>query len=294
MKFSIIVNPNAGKKQGMAIASQTSTRLIEKGHELEILVSNKPGDTVSIAEKLNIRNLDGIIAVGGDGTLFELINGLKKNDIALDIPIGQIPVGTGNSFIKDLGITTTEQGIEAVLSGNTRLVDLGEFSYTGGTFYFINLLGAGFVSNVAYRAKKYKKLGSLSYIMGVLEEIVVLKSAKVELVIDGVNIKREAVFIEICNSRFTGGDMMMAPGALIDDGFLDVIILNKTSRIKLLSLFPSIFKGEHVEDATVEVIRGKKITLTSMPSMVLTPDGETFGKTPIDVKIHPVAVKLFC
>ncbi|MDA3940748.1 MAG: diacylglycerol kinase family lipid kinase [Spirochaetia bacterium] len=294
MKFCMIVNPHAGKRNGMAAAEAASKKLKEHGIDCEIEISNIPGDSITLASNLNIQDFDGILAVGGDGTLFEVINGLLKDRQDIKIPVGQIPVGTGNSFIKDLGIRNLEDSIKAIITGQTKAIDLGEFSYSQGKHFFINLLGTGFVSNVAYRARKYKKLGSLSYIFGVLEEVAVLKSTKIEINIDGKLINREAVFTEICNSRYTGGDMLMAPGAKIDDGYLDIIILNKVSRLKLLSLFPLLFKGEHVNDDAVEVFTGKNISLKSDKQLVLTPDGETFGDTPIDVTMHPKKIKMFC
>jgi len=294
MKFCMIVNPHAGKKQGMSVAEEALEQLKKHNIDVDMLVSKKHRDSITLASNLNIQDFDGILAVGGDGTLFEVINGLLENRQDIEIPIGQIPVGTGNSFIKDLGINNLEDSIQAIISGRTRAVDLGEFSYTKGKHFFINLLGTGFVSNVAYRAKKYKLLGSLSYIFGVLEEVVVLKSTNIEITIDGNLIKRKAVFTEICNSRFTGGDMLMAPDAKIDDGLLDIIILKKVSRLKLLSLFPLLFKGEHVNDDAVEVFTGKNISLISDKQLILTPDGETFGNTPIDVSLYPKKIKMFC
>ena len=290
----MIVNPHAGKKQGLAVAEETLKELKKHDIEVEMLISKAHGESITLASNLNIEDFDGILAVGGDGTLFEVINGLLKDRQDIKIPIGQIPVGTGNSFSKDLGISNLKDTIKAIIAGKTRAVDLGEFSYSQGKHFFINLLGTGFVSNVAYRAGKYKKLGSLSYIFGVLEEVAVLKSTKIEIIIDGTLIKREAVFTEICNSRYTGGDMLMAPGAKIDDGLLDIIILKKVSRLKLLSLFPLLFKGEHVNDDAVEVFTGKNISLKSDKKLVLTPDGETFGDTPIDVTMHPKKIKMFC
>ena len=290
----MIINPHAGKKQGLATAKSAAEKLKEHNIDVEMLISHKQGNSITIAENLDIKNYDGILTVGGDGTLFEVINGLLKNKQDFKIPIGQIPVGTGNSFIKDLGINNLEESLRVIIGGKTKAVDLGEFSYSKGKHFFINLLGTGFVSNVAYRARKYKKLGSLSYIFGVLEEVVVLKSTKIEITIDGKLFKREAVFTEICNSRYTGGDMLMAPNAKIDDGLLDIVILNKVSRRKLLSLFPLLFKGEHILDDAVEVFTGKNISLKSDKKLVLTPDGETFGETPIDVIMHPGKIEMFC
>ena len=294
MNLALIVNPHAGNKHGFKAAHRVSGILNENGHETHLLISEFPGNTIDIAASIDVEIFDGILAVGGDGTLFEVINGLLKNKKELKIPLGQIPVGTGNSFIKDLGVSTEDDVLKAVLSGNVRDIDLGEFTYSGGSHFFVNLLGTGFVSNVAYRARKYKLFGTFSYILGVLEELIVLKAVDIELTIDGTLIKRKAVFTEICNSRYTGGDMLMAPGAEIDDGLLDVVVLNRISRRKLLSLFPLLFKGEHVNDDAVEVFKGKEISLRSEKPLMLTPDGETFGDTPIDVRVHPGKIKMFC
>jgi len=294
MRYCLIVNPHAGSKHGRKVAEELSKALRDNGDEVTMMVSEFPGNTLTLAASLDTGSFDGILAVGGDGTLFEVINGLLQDDKELSIPLGQIPVGTGNSFIKDLGISSYEDGLNAVLSGNTRSIDLGHFSYSGGSHFFVNLLGTGFVSNVAYRAKKYKLFGSFSYILGVLEEMIVLKAVNIELTIDGRIFKRQAVFTEICNSRYTGGDMEMAPDAEIDDGLLDVVVLKKISRRKLLSLFPLLFKGKHVDDDAVEVFKGKEISLKSDSPQMLTPDGETFGETPIDVRVHPGKIKMFC
>lgn len=293
MKICLIVNPNAGKKKGTEAANTAAELFLENGIEVNILTSNYPGHSVYLAENLDLTDLDGIIAVGGDGTLFEVLNGVMKNNRNLSIPLGQIPVGTGNSFSKDLGISSVKDAVDAVIRGNTQRVDIGEFSYSKGSYFFINLLGAGFVSNVAYKAEKYKKLGSLSYIIGVFREVIGLKSSKIEIEIDGEKSSRSCIFVEICNSRFTGGNMLMSPSSRINDGLLDIIILQEVSRMKLLSLFPALFKGEHVNDSSIEVLKGKKIILTSETELPLTPDGETFGETPITVKIHPGKIEMF-
>jgi diacylglycerol kinase (ATP) len=293
-KYIMFVNPHAGKKQGLVQAEKAVKFFADRGIESEMLISRFPGEILTLAKDIRWENCRGILAVGGDGTLFEVLNGVLKNHRDINIPFGLIPVGTGNSFIKDLGINSTEEALEKIEVGNTKRVDVGYFTYEKGSHYFINLLGGGFVSNVAYRAKKYKALGALSYIFGVLEEITVLKSTSIEMEIDGEKIVREGLFFEICNSRYTGGDMMMAPGALIDDGLFDVVVMNRTSRIKLLKLFPAIFKGTHVNDPVIEVFRGKKISLKTGIPFLLTPDGETFGNTPLEAEILPGKISMFC
>jgi YegS/Rv2252/BmrU family lipid kinase len=231
--------------------------------------------------------------VGGDGTLSEIINGLYAGSGSISIPLGQVPVGTGNSFIKDLDIHSVEDAVSALVRGETRDIDLGHFECDAGAYYFANLLGAGFVTNVALRAGKYKKLGALSYILGVFEETVRLEPTPLSIDIDGRLIERDGIFVEICNSRFTGGNMMMAPSARVDDGLLDVVVLSRVSRGRLLKLLPTIFKGTHTDAPEVEVFRGATVNVRAATPLALTPDGEIFGHTPIRVSMHPGAIKVF-
>ncbi len=293
MKLFLIVNPNAGKKLGTAAAEEAVIFFRRKGIETVSAVSDYPGHIPELIKSVEKDAYDGIVAVGGDGTLFEVINALENSPGANRKPVGVIPVGTGNSFVKDLGISSIEDAVARIASGNTKRIDTGSFYHSGEKHSFINLLGAGFVSNVAYRAKKFKALGAFSYILGVLQEVAFLKSTAIELEIDDTVIKRDSVFVEICNSRFTGGDMLMSPESKIDDGLLDIVILNRVSRLKLLKLFPVLFKGLHVKDPSVEVFKGKKIKLSSAIPLHLTPDGEILGKTPVEVTINPGSIEMF-
>lgn len=331
MKTHLIVNPNAGRRNGLALAESVRKTLASASIEASIYVSTYPGETVELAGTIarqaaavyapeaSARSdsaiapqearsteavLPSIIAVGGDGTLFEMLNGLMtgwnaegigsgKAPDPIPFPIGQIPVGTGNSFIRDLGIETPDEAAEAIMAGTTRAVDLGTFSCSAGRFVFINLLGAGFVSSVAHRAARYKRWGSLSYVIGVLQETLALAPGRLTLHVDGTTIQRDALFVEICNSRYTGGEMCMAPGAKIDDGLLDVVVMTRATRRKLLTLFPKIFSGTHVEDPVIEVFQGRSVRVETEPPWLLTPDGEIFDSTPIDVSILPGHLRMY-
>ncbi len=293
MKICLIVNPNAGRKKGLEAAARVSALLGDAGIECSQFVSTAPGGTRAIAETVVPTDWDGIVAVGGDGTLFEVVNGLLAHAESVPVPLGLIPVGTGNSFIKDLGIESVDDAVDRILTRRTRRIDLGRFTSDAGTFWFANLLGAGFVSNVAYRARKYKVFGALSYVFAVLEEVIGLKTTAVVLEIDGRTIECDALFVEICNSRFTGGNMMMAPGARIDDGELDVILVRRVNRRTVLKLLPTIFSGRHVQSPAVEVIRGRSMRLTAEEPLMLSPDGETFGRTPIDATVHTAKLEMF-
>lgn len=294
MNLLAIVNPNAGKNKGIKALKKAIPLLNNNNITVDVKTSEYSGHSTKLAGEYNNKKHDGIIAVGGDGTLFEVINGLLKSHENFDAPIAQIPVGTGNSFIKDLNIENVEDAVQKIVTGKTKKIDVGHFKYPEGDHYFINLIGVGFVSNVAFRAGKYKAFGSLSYIIGVIEEVIQLQSSEIELTIDGVLYKNNSVFIEICNSTKTGGDMIMAPNAKLDDGLLDIIVLNECSKFHLLKTFPKIFKGDHIHDAKVEYLTGKNIILKTDKKLRLTPDGEVFGHTPIEVNIIPKRLTFYC
>jgi len=294
MKLYLILNPAAGKNKGSKALEKAVPLLERRGVQCEVQTSEFPGHATQLAQQFDPSKYDGIVAVGGDGTLFEVLNGLLKKHQTFDLPIGQIPVGTGNSFIKDLEIHTIEDAVEKISGGRTRKIDVGFFRYPGGEHYFINLLGTGFVANVAHRAGKYKALGPLSYIIGVVEEVVQLKPVPLEMTIDGKVYQRDYIFTEICNSTKTGGNMIMAPDARIDDGLLDIILLNDISKFHLLKVFPRIFKGTHVLDSRMETFKGRNIKIVTATPQRLTPDGEVFGTTPIEVSILPNKITMVC
>jgi YegS/Rv2252/BmrU family lipid kinase len=277
----------------VVITSRVTSLLRKSGISVREHISDRPGGTREIAEQIDPNEWDAILTIGGDGTLFEVINGLLANRDSIPVPIGAVPVGTGNSFVKDLGIADVEQAVEHVIKDHRRRVDLGHFSCPDGNYHFVNLLGAGFVSNVAKRAHRHKRLGALSYMIGVVGELTDLSNYPVRLEIDGKRYDRNAIFVEVCNSQFTGGNMMMAPGADIDDGMLDVVVASDLTRRGVLRLLPAIFSGRHVDDPRVEVFRGTSIRVESEFPLTLTPDGEILGTTPFNVTIQPSALEMF-
>jgi diacylglycerol kinase (ATP) len=293
MKLLMLVNPHAGRKQGKIVAEKSLTIFRQKGIGVHCCYSEYAGHIAEIAKREVNKPWDGILAIGGDGTLFEIINGMMRGNQGLPLPLGIIPVGTGNSFSRDLAIQSYENAIEKIVNGKVRKVDLGKCVCPDTTFYFINILGFGFVSDVAQKAAAYKKWGDLSYVIGVFIITMKLESFSLAFEIDGRSYQRENIFVEICNSTKTGGDMVMAPQAKIDDGLLDVVLLNKTSRLRLLSALPKIFKGTHIHMPEVETFTAREMQFRPAHSKILTPDGEINGQTPIMVSVLPGKIPIF-
>jgi len=293
MKLLMLVNPLAGRRHGHGVAQKSLDAFRQHGIAVECRYSEYAGHITEIAGREVNGDWDGIVAVGGDGTLFEVINGMMRGNAQLPIPVGVVPVGTGNSFSRDLSIRTHDDALRKILRGATRHVDLGHCVCADRTLYFVNILGFGFVADVARKASYYKNWGSLSYVIGVFLITMQLESYRLDLEIDGQRMQRDNIFVEICNSTKTGGDMLMAPQAKIDDGLLDVVMMHSTSRLRLLTAFPKLFSGTHVHLPEIEVLRGKEMQFRPAVSKILTPDGEITGHTPITVSVLPGKLRVF-
>ncbi|HSO18013.1 MAG TPA: diacylglycerol kinase family protein, partial [Desulfosarcina sp.] len=233
-------------------------------------------------------------SLGGDGTNFHLLNGLlRRRDTFTLPPLGIIPVGSGNSFARDLGIRSPVDGIRALIRGRTRQVDVCRFSQADGSWYFVNLAGIGFVTDVARTAHRLKRFGDFSYVLGVFHRMLALRFHHLELEIDGRRIEGDNCFVEFCNSRYTGGGMLMAPEARMDDGWFDVVVVGPLSRASLLATFPKIFNGTHGANPAVRFYRARTAFVRTDPVKPMLPDGELFGSTPTRVDMLSRRVRYF-
>jgi len=295
MKIALIANPYSGGKKGKKVIPEVERQLQKKKIGYDLYITQYHRHAESILEEINVGNYDALVSLGGDGTNFQILNALLKNHKSENMPaLGIIPVGRGNSFARDLDIKTTRDGINAVARQGTRAVDVCSFTSGKERFYFVNLTGFGFVTDVAGTAVKFRCLGDLSYVIGVLIQTVGLCFHDMTIEIDGKQISGKNCFVEFCNSRYTGGSMLMAPDAEIDDGFFDVVVAGPIGRMSLLATLPKLFKGTHGDNPAVRFFKAKKVTVTTTPSKALLPDGEIFGTTPTEINIHPKLVRYLC
>ena len=293
-KLLLIYNPNAGHGKSKKILPEVQRFFKEKNIEFDILLTERQGHGMEMVSKADFKTYDGVVAAGGDGTLFEVINGYFRNPSKKRIPIGVLPTGTGNSFSIDLGLGVAKwkEAIDLISLNKPAKVDVGCYKANEKEYYYLNILGLGFVSDVGKTAIRFKSLGNLSYTIGVIYQTVFLKTHQLKIELDGKILERENVFVEISNSRYTA-NFLMAPDAKINDGYLDVTLLNKLTRRKLLSTFPKIFTGEHVNIDEVETFQAKNIRIETNVPKILTPDGEIFGTTPVEIKCLHQAVEVF-
>jgi diacylglycerol kinase (ATP) len=295
MRLMVVFNPRAGHRRSQKLIEPMKKYLHDKGAEVTWMYTSYPGHGQEIIADAHLDHFEGVIAAGGDGTLFEVLNGLYKNKSAKKPPLGVLPTGTGNAFARELKLFPEDwqKALDIITAGNTKAIDVGRFVTEAKTYYFINILGLGFVADVNATSRSLKLFGNFSYIFGVFHQLLFLKHYKLTLKTEKEEIVRDNVFVEISNSTFTGKTFYMAPKARIDDGLLDITLLNKVGRLRILKLFPTIFEGKHIHEPEVETFTAKHIEIETGKHCVLTPDGELFGSTPITVDVLKQDVQIF-
>ncbi|MCA9660842.1 MAG: diacylglycerol kinase family lipid kinase [Myxococcales bacterium] len=295
-----IVNPAAGGGACGKRAPEALDRLRDAGLTIDVRDTRSAGEAERIAREAYREGQRDFIAVGGDGTSFEVVNGLfggvdLEGRAAEDVPhLGLLPLGTGNSFLRDFTDAGAEYAIESILQGRTRSCDVIRLTHPGGQVHFINIFSIGFVADVGdLRNRRFSALGEFGYIVGVILKTAGLHTYTFPMAIDGGPQDRgETTFISINNSRFTGGQMEMAPSADTGDGLLDVIRVGALSRISLLRTFPKIFKGTHLSNPAVTTFQAKAVDFeipAPIPCMI---DGEMLDLQPQRLEVLPGALRV--
>ena len=294
MRLLLLFNPHAGAGRAARLLPGVRSAL-ENFAALDVLKTSGAGDATRLVAQADLSAYDGLIAAGGDGTLFEVLNGLYTHDKAQRKPLGLVPVGTGNAFSRDLGLLPGdwEKAVGLIRAGRLRPVDVGRVQTPSETYYFLNIVGTGLPVDAMTLAAKLKFLGNSAYTLAALWRAIKLKSYPLTIEIDGKIINQDSMFLEISNTRYTGTSFMMAPDAVLDDGLLDVTLLGKMSRFRLLRLFPSIYKGHHVRYEEIKTCKAQEIRITAPEGLVLAPDGELRGRTPATITCLPRDLQIF-
>lgn len=284
MKLLLVFNPHASLGRAAALMPEILSSL-EDFAQVEVFCTRGPGDATRFLADTRLSGFDGVIAAGGDGTLFEVLNGLYLHEAAERPALGLLPVGTGNAFSRDLGLQPGdwEKGIGIIRAARLRPVDVGRVSQPDGAFYFLNIVGAGLPVDAMQTADRMKVFGRSAYTLSTLWHALMLRSYPLRFIVDGNAHEQESMFIEIANSRYTGTSFLIAPNASMDDGLFDIILVRRMPRTRLLRLFPSIYTGEHVNYPEVTLLQGREIVIESPGGMILAPDGELHGGTPATV-----------
>lgn len=298
MKTMLLVNPAAGHGRGRKVFQGLEPRLRAAFPGLEVRFSEHPGHSVEIGRQAAGAGYDRILCLGGDGTPYELLNGLYAEGRPARRPeIGQIPAGTGNSFIRDFGIETPDQALEAILAGRRRKVDLVEFEEQerGRTVrrYSLNIIGVGLIADILRLTnERLKFMGAAGYSLAVLVRLARGMANRIVIEADGQRLEAENSALVISNSKYTGGKMMIAPKAETGDGLADLVLFNDVNRREIVSIFSGVFSGKHADHPRVHMRQAAAITVEADPPLRLMADGELIGWTPLKTKVLPAELDL--
>ena len=279
--IKVIANPVAGRGHGRHVISAVSRILPQKGLRFSLTQTEYPGHAVELARQAVVEGYRTVVALGGDGTVNEVVNGLCA-DLGSDpnpagiVNLGIIPCGSGNDFAYAVGVPPTfSRAIDRLVEGRTRLVDMGRINER----LFVYGVGIGFDAEVNIESRKIKILrGMLLYFIALLKVLIFQhKSYELEITADGAQIKQRAMMVSVANGRRYAGAFIVTPEAKVDDGLLDLCVIAPVSRLEMLRFMPLVFKGYHTRLKAVKTLAAREVQVKSDSPLVSHVDGEIFG-----------------
>lgn len=300
--WKAIVNPNAGSGRGGKEWDEISVLLNAAGIKFSSAVSQFKYNSIDLVKQAYEEGYRKFIAVGGDGTIHEVVSGimsLNRNDP--DVILAVIPIGTGNDWGREWGVTTDHrQAVDLIVKGNTKVQDLAEVhSHRLGkevTRFMVNIGGLGFDANVCFKVDGYKdagKTGKSLYVQGLVKAFFGYTNKRFKIVADGSTLYEGKVFSTAFGiGKFSGGGMMQTPEALPDDGLLEVTVIKKIPKIKVLFNIKKLYSGDIYSIKQVIHTKAKEVHVETFPIAKVEVDGEAVGFCPVTVTMIPHALRI--
>lgn len=306
MSMLIIANPAAGANRGAKIIPLLEEILKKMGVGYSIAISRYKGEEVNLAKEGMEKGFKLIVALGGDGTINQVVNGIMwsirvaeaSGHPPLQSLLGIIPAGTGSDLVKTLNIPVKiEDAVSVLLNGRERLIDIGEIRCAAWqeARYFINISGIG-IDAVTVRELEYAKRvvsGSLAYFYALLRALWKYHGLTLRIKIEEKDIRSFAYLVAVANGRFFGGGFKIAPDAEPSDGLFEICIIEKVNILRTFLNLYSVIKGRHANLPEVKMFKGKEIAISSDYLMPLEIDGEIGGEAKeYHISIHHKALKI--
>lgn len=299
-KVKIILNPMADMGNAWRVARDLRSITVEHGN-VDWSGTVYPGHAIELARQAGEEGYDMVIAMGGDGTVHEVMNGLMQVPEKKRPMLGVVPVGSGNDFAHGIGASkNSNEALVRALNGEPSAVDLGLMTDENGRKeYFDNTLGIGFGAIVTIRSHRLPLLrGFLMYLAAVLQTIIIDHNPiKMQIETDGNQWEQSVIYLVLCNGPREGGGFLIAPEAKIDDGILNFAMITNVSRPMMFRIVPEVMKGTHPRFKQVTMGTCKKFTLTADRPLYIHADGEIFSGPGSDIRkvsfeILPNALKV--
>lgn len=288
--YYIIFNPTAGAGRSHKAMQTVTNHLDSKEIEYTLVHTQYKQHAIKLAHDAIGKGFDGIISIGGDGTLLEIARELQNTQERLGI----IPAGTGNDFRRAIGVPKDiRASLDIILEGYTKRVDIG---FLGDDHPFLNVAGTGFDVDVIKNTLKVRRLftGGLAYFLGIFMSVFNHKSIPISITANGETIKRDVLLIAVANGKCYGGGLNVAPNANVQDGLFNVLIINRLARWRILFELPKLKKGQLEKISVSEQFMCREIVIDCDYQQSFNLDGEIYGQTPQRLFIKPSALNVFC
>jgi len=304
-KYCVIVNPTAGKGAGKKAVPEIESILKRLDIDYDLVFTEYRGHAIQLAEEAGSNGYDTVVAVGGDGTANEVINGLMQaaNASKLSASLAVLPVGRGNDFSYGMGIPQDlESACRLLVDGDSRPIDIGFVK--GGDYpegrYFGNGIGIGFDTVVGFEAAKLPSFisGIPAYLIAAVKTIFLYFNAPmIHIDIDGEILEQPCILVSLMNGRRMGGSFMFAPDSSSDDGLLSLCIAGQVSRLQILGLFPKVMSGTQADHPAIKMPSGQNIKIKALTGVLpVHADGETIcvAGHELDVTVLRGPLNLIC
>ena len=300
-----IINPVSARGATQRAWVEARRDIVTTGVAFDEHLTTRAGEATEVAREALKRGMTRVIAVGGDGTLSEVVNGYFDDSgraINSSAAVGLLPSGTGSDFRRSLGMSGRRDSIRLVTDAETRLLDVARAEFesperTKASRFFINVASFGLGGDVSALVNRWRSSlpqwvgGSARFAVAALVALGRYKNVRVSLQLDGNEMEIESNLIVAANGRFAGGGMMLAPHAELDDGLLDVIVTDKATRFDVIRELPRIQRGAHLKNPKVSERRAREVSINSDEPMAIDLDGEMVGFTPARLSVLPGAIR---
>ena len=299
LQVKVIVNPVAG-----AYSTRRKWPIINKllqriGLSFDFQYTEGIGHAIELARAAASDGYRCLVAVGGDGTVNEVANGILYSTGATETALGIISTGTGSDFIRSVGIPRDYPSACSTLTSPKRLsIDVGvvEYQSKGQTLqrFFVNGAGVGFDATVVEKTERLPKYfgGTIPYLAGLVMALLGYKNKSVVVNVEDETISGRVLSLVVANGGYLGGGMHIAPQAELGDNLLDVVMIGDIGKLELLKELPTVYKGTHINHPKVRMIKTRRITIKSPERMLVHADGELLGESPASFWVMPAALSI--
>ncbi|MDX2044155.1 MAG: diacylglycerol kinase family lipid kinase [Acidobacteriota bacterium] len=305
-----VINPTAARGRALRDWGKAQRELRERGIKFNEHLTSRPGEACEVTRQALLAGEVCVIAVGGDGTLNEVVSGYfdeAGQPVNPQACIGLLPCGTGSDFCRSVGLKNRETALRAIITGGNRLIDVVKIELTGHdgqpvSRYSLNVVSFGLGGEVVRLVNCWRNTwprwigGHVRFVLAALQALKTYRNQPVQIQFEDQPNKAKdcyifSNFLVAANGRFAGGGMKFAPLAELDDGLMDVVLTDRAERFDILKELPRIRFGAHLCNPKVRLVKSSGVTINAWPPLPVDVDGETAGFTPARLTIKPAALR---